>query len=150
MLEAQSLLDDPLLAFSRQIGALLENRYGADFTIEVGAEKIKAHSLILGARSPIFKATCAQQRRVLINNLEPDAVHEMLHFMYNGKLREPLEANHQWKASQWQSILKLLEAAHVYQINDLVDICIEALTGDLTEDLAMQLHAEATNMGVQK
>lgn len=113
------------------LGALLSTKELVDVIIEVNEERIEAHSVILAARSPVFSRMFASSMKesiekvVRLNDLDAGAVMAMINYMYTGALSQEL-------LDSDESALRLLEAAHRYEITTLVDKCTSALGGRLS------------------
>eukprot|EP00927_Polykrikos_kofoidii_P030846 TRINITY_DN26540_c0_g1_i1.p1 TRINITY_DN26540_c0_g1~~TRINITY_DN26540_c0_g1_i1.p1 ORF type:complete len:394 (-),score=54.10 TRINITY_DN26540_c0_g1_i1:438-1619(-) len=129
----------------RKIGALLESGRHADVLLVVGPEQIHAHSLILGAHSPVFEAIWshrmkeANERKVIIEGVNPSAVRRMIGFMYDGKL--DLDVND-------DEVCDLLYVAHRYQVTAVVDACAFDMEARLTEEVAVKYLLQADLFGV--
>jgi len=121
---------------SLQLGALFSSGRHTDVALIVGQERIDAHSLILGARSPVFDAMWShsmaerESKTVTISDLEPAAVRRMVTYMYRGELDRELDND--------SDTTSLLQAAHRYQVIDLVELCVEALSSTITTELAAE------------
>ncbi|CAE8655798.1 unnamed protein product [Polarella glacialis] len=123
----QATLDpSPLQELSSALGALLASRSGADVVIKVDGRSLDAHSAILAARSPVFAAMLAspmregREKEVVIADLEASSVEALLLYLYTGSIgKETLESD--------ASSLSLLQAAHRYQVNGLVDRVAQSL-----------------------
>lgn len=130
---------DALADLSSSFGSLLDVGRMSDVTVVCGEERINAHSVVLAARSPVFEkmwsppwSTALQegeQKEVKID-LEPAAVKRMLRFMYTGSLGEELQND--------SETVSLLEAAHHYQVNVLIEHCVAALSSHLTVDIVAE------------
>merc|ERR1740139_640623 len=116
---------------SAHLDKLFSSGRRADVQLRVGSETIEAHSLILSARSPVFDAMWSHDmsesrtRSVEIGDLDVPAVRAMVKFIYTGKLVT--------ECSNDDSTVALLKAAHRYEVSDLVQVCVQALTRNLTE-----------------
>jgi len=117
-----------------QMCGLLDSDCFSDVIVRVEQEEINAHSAILAARSPVFEAmlSCGMrehlQKEIVIHDLDPVAVRRMIGFMYTGTLEPKLERDGE--------ALALLEAAHLYDVAVLVDLCVSNLCSCLTEENA--------------
>ena len=66
----------------------------SDVVLKCQGEEIPAHTLLLGARSPVFKAMFQSEmsesinKEVKIDDVEADVLKEMLRFMYSAKVDE--------------------------------------------------------------
>jgi len=134
-------LPDPLQDLGSNFGALLDSGRYADVVLVVGdpageQERINAHSIILSARSPVFDAMWStsmqeqERKEVVIEDLEPSAVKRMVRFMYTGAPSGELHND--------SDCVALLEAAHRYQVNVLVELCVAALSSRLTVDIVAE------------
>lgn len=129
---------DALQDLGTQLGDLLESERLSDVVINVGEERLRAHSVILAARSPVFDAMWSAsmkektEKEVSIEDLEPSAVRQMIRFMYTGVLSPEPDGD--------LETLSLLEAAHRYQVPCLVEMCVMALAARLeVENVAERL-----------
>lgn len=128
--EAEEARGAGLHDLASQFGNLLESGEGVDVTIRTGDEIIRAHSLILSVRSPVFRAMLSHSMReqaekeVSIPDLDPTGVRRMVAFMYKGKLDSELGDD--------DATVSLLEAAHRYQVGALVELCVSALSTKLS------------------
>ena len=126
--------------------SLLEGGAYSDVTITAGEGTFKAHKAILTARSPVFRAmfennmTEAAENCVEITDIDPQAVREMLSYMYTGtapKVDKMADA--------------LLQAADKYDLKQLKAICEKELISQLSEEnvsetLKLALHHSATQL----
>ena len=111
----------------------LENKKYADFVFKVENEKISAHKVILGARSPVFDAMFQHDMKenktneTEITDVTPAAFKALLRFIYTGHCEVGNLAE------------ELLVAANKYDIQDLKQICAKELGMQLTVDNAVRL-----------
>ncbi|XP_035218022.1 uncharacterized protein LOC118191335 [Stegodyphus dumicola] len=101
----------------------LQNLYRSaklsDITIIVGSKTFPAHKFILCARSSVFsrmlqiKMSESTSSTVVISDVKPDIMDELLLFMYSEKLEKPLEA----------TAMQLYAAADKYDIPALKEKC---------------------------
>lgn len=112
---------------------ILASGHMADITINVGDERIQAHSVILAARSPFFAGMLScpmremREREVTIKDLEAPAIHALMSFIYTGTLKNGmLESDDQCVA--------VLMAAHRFEMPGLIQRCVMALTSRLDVD----------------
>ena len=116
-------------------GKLLDDKDLTDMTIKCGAQDFPCHSLILSARSPVFKAMFQanmkerESREVIIEDIEPAVFAEMLHFIYTGETKD--------NALEKTSV-ELLAAADKYELNSLKQACEDNLCSGLTKSNAVQ------------
>ena len=116
-------------------GQLLDNKDLIDTTIRCGGKEFPCHKLILSARSPVFKAMFqanmkeSETKDIEIEDIEPEVVAEMLHFIYTGGTNEmALE-----KIGE-----ELLSAADKYELETLKEICEDKLCSGLTVSNAIR------------
>ncbi|CAL5007414.1 unnamed protein product [Urochloa decumbens] len=70
------------------------DRGGADVAFKVGEEIFRAHKIVLGARSPVFKAELygplgeKDREYITIEDMQPAIFKALLHFMYKDSLPE--------------------------------------------------------------
>mmetsp|Transcript_35171 Transcript_35171/g.88643 ORF Transcript_35171/g.88643 Transcript_35171/m.88643 type:complete len:375 (-) Transcript_35171:164-1288(-) len=113
--------------------ALLESKRFADVTIKVGDEHIRAHSLVLASRSPVFLAMFSstmresQERQIEIDDLDVGAVKELVSFFYTGELDTSVLRSD-------DSALALLQAAHRYDAPAVVEKCTAVLRARLSPE----------------
>ena len=125
---------------STHFGSLLSSEEFSDVTLVVGSEELKAHRLVLSARSPVFNTMFQVDMRekltnyVEITDIELPVVQEMLTFIYTGNSPK---LNFKDMAS------KLLFAADKYQLGRLKLMCQEALSRKLTVENVSQTLALA-------
>lgn len=135
-----------LQALSAHFEKLFDTGHHADVTLQIGSDIIEAHCTILSARSPVFDAMLShamaekRTRCVSIDDLDVEAVRTMVKFMYTGKLFVDLQND--------TVTLSLLKAAHRYQVMDLVQACIRALSTNLTAALALDRLMVADFLGI--
>ena len=109
--------------------SLLEGGAYSDITIKAGKKTFKAHKAILTTRSCVFRAmfendmTEAARNCVEIKDMNPQAVQEMLRYIYTGtapKVDKMADA--------------LLQAADKYDLKQLKAMCERELTSQLSEE----------------
>lgn len=96
---------------------LNESKY-SDFIFIVKGKPFKVHKNILAAASPVFDKLFSVKLKESRSNecdVKPFIFECLLNFIYSGELPENL---HEENVAQ-----NLFEAAHLYQIDKLVDIC---------------------------
>ena len=125
---------------STHFGSLLSSEEFSDVTLVVGSEELKAHQLVLSARSSVFKTMFQVDMKEKLTNhveimdIELPVVQEMLTFIYTGNSPN---LNLENMAS------KLLFAADKYQLVRLKRMCEEALSCKLTVENVSQTLALA-------
>ena len=120
-----------------QIGRLFKDQKFSDVKITCGEEVFHCHRNILSVRSPVFEAMFESKMRenlsqeVVIRDMRPDVVREMLHFIYNGATSTD---------TVMDSIGKdLLAAADQYQLDLLKNKCEEKLCSSLEVSSSLEL-----------
>jgi speckle-type POZ protein len=83
---AGRLVEVPSSNIGEQLLSLLESKEGADILFHVGGGRVfVAHTLVLAARSPVFRATFSelkQQNSILVDVVGEAAFGALLHFAY--------------------------------------------------------------------
>ena len=122
-----------LRAILDNLSMLLESSEHADVTLLCGSERIKAHSVILCARSPVFKAQlkgslacCSLDAVPVPEEITAETLRRTLRFIYTDHLlpSSAEEAQH------------LLNAADVYDLPRLRAIAEQKLTSALSVENA--------------
>jgi hypothetical protein len=120
----------------------------ADVTLKVGEppERIEAHSVVLGARSPVFGAMFlggfreSQTKEAVFKELDPRAVREMVRYMYGGEVPEAALAND-------EQTIALMTAANHLCVQSLVDRCTSALRARFCVEKIAEFYKIADMMG---
>ncbi|XP_064540349.1 speckle-type POZ protein-like [Drosophila montana] len=117
------------------LGALLEEETLSDVTIVTGdGQKIKAHRLILSARSPVFMAMFKHPSKenelgcITIPDFNYNVIREMLRFIYTDQ-----------KPNMADIIEELLAAADKYCLDRLKAMCADFLLSSLSAENAAKL-----------
>ncbi|GFY72885.1 speckle-type POZ protein [Trichonephila inaurata madagascariensis] len=95
---------------------LYEDRTFSDINLKIGAETFPVHRVVLGFRSPVFKAMFERdltQKDIEIYDLEADTLLKLLGYIYTNTVDE----------LNWEHALKLYQAAKEYQIPSLKHKC---------------------------
>ena len=122
----KTLLDD--------LGNLLLDTETSDVVLLCQGEEIRAHNLILSARSPVFRAMLQSQmlestrREIRIEDVDKDVLKEMLSYIY----KIEVDVN-------FTKFEKLLVLADKYQIEDLVRYCEEQIIESLNYENALEV-----------
>ena len=135
--ERLALGDDYGKQMNEQIGKLFCDQKFSDVKISCGEEVFHCHRCILSVRSPVFEAMFQSEMRenlsqeVVIKDIRPDVVREMLHFIYNG-------------ATSTETVMDeigkdLLSAADQYQLELLKNKCEEKLCSSLEVSNSVEL-----------
>ena len=128
--------DAPTLRNRRRLvedySTLLEKETISDVHFIVQNLKIAAHKAVLAARSPVFAAMFQNEMQenssneVVVTDMEPDALKQMLQFIYTGRCQ----------IGAWTE--DLFFAADKYDIKDLKEICEDELRMKLCVDNAIR------------
>ena len=100
----------------------------SDFCLIVGEKELKVHKIILGARSPYFKAMFSSENEenrknlVEITDFELEVIEALLKFLYTGKIPEMNE----------EFVRDLLRATDYFQVEQLKSKCEDFLIGKLS------------------
>ncbi|CAL4991306.1 unnamed protein product [Urochloa decumbens] len=112
----------------RHLAHLLSSGEGADVTLEADGEMFRAHSSILAARSPVFKAELLRRTEegtstscMTIKDIEARVLNALLHFVYTDSLPDIDEGEAMVMAQH------LLIAADRYSLERLKLICEDML-----------------------
>ena len=122
----------PLLRLAEDYATLLEKETLSDVHFVVQNLKIPAHKVVLAARSPVFAAMFQNEMQenssneVVVTDMEPDALKQMLQFIYTGRCQ----------IGAWTEDLFL--AADKYDIKDLKGVCEDELGMKLCVDNALR------------
>jgi len=129
------------LELSQDLQKLLLDKDLADVEIICGDKSLPCHTIVLSARSPVFRAmfkadmTEKKKGKVDIQGFSSDVIQNMLHFMYTGSLSttelDEAEAT------------DLLGAADQYQLDLLKRVCENKLSEILNVDNCLRLLAIA-------
>ena len=135
--EKLSIVDNCGKEMNDQIGKLFGERKFSDVKITCGEEVFDCHRNILSVRSPVFDAMFQsdmvenRSKNVLIKDIKPKVVKEMLYFIYNG-------------ATSTENVMDeigrdLLGAADQYQLELLKNNCEEKLCSLLDASNSVEL-----------
>lgn len=106
----------------------------SDVTLIVEDKEIKAHKILLAARSPVFGAMFSNtmkenlESRVVIEDLSYDEVQELLRYIYTGKVPKLQEQTQ-----------RLLMMSDKYDLTELKTLCEQALGANLTYHTAGEM-----------
>ncbi|XP_039437790.1 speckle-type POZ protein-like isoform X3 [Culex pipiens pallens] len=128
--EDSQLLDNYASLFS-------SGEFFSDLTVVIGKREFPAHRAILAVRSPVFAAMFkhtemaeSQQKRVVIQDIEPHVFEEVLRFIYTDTVQGLDKLAHE-----------LLAAADKYALDRLRNMCEECLGKNLSvETVTKTLH----------
>lgn len=124
---------------------MLQDPQFSDFTITVEGKKFKVHRAILANASQVFaKLFTAEMKEArsgecTVEDIKPAIFEQLLEFIYGGKLPDNL-AN---------VSMKLYEAAHYYEIEDLKEICLPHLFAMIETANPVELFKWATAYDIE-
>ena len=116
------------------MGNLLLDTETSDVVLLCQGEEIRAHNLILSARSQVFRAMLQSQmlestrREIRIEDSDKDVLKEMLSYIY----KIEVDVN-------FTMFKRLLVLADKYQIEDLVRYCEEQIIESLNYENALEV-----------
>lgn len=116
---------------------LTESKY-SDFTFVVQGTEFKVHKGILSAASPVFDKLFSTKLIETYTNdchvphIEPLIFQYLMSFIYSGELPENLRKENVAR--------KLFEAAHYYQIENLIDVCKQTQHFKLSVENAEEMY----------
>ena len=128
---------------SQDFQKLLLDKDLADVEIICGDKSLPGHSIVLSARSPVFRAmfkadmTEKKRGKVEIMGFSSEAIQNMLHFIYTGSLSTPGTELEETETAD------LLRAADQYQLDLLKRVCENKLCEILNVDNCLRLLAIA-------
>ena len=117
-------------------GTLLKNKKFSDFKIQCGGKSFDCHKNVLSARSPVFEAMLQHDMRenttnkVTMNDVSPDVVAEMLHYIYTGSVSNGFITA--------KVAFDLLGTADKYKLDILKNTCEDKLCSSLEIDNSIQ------------
>lgn len=123
----------PPCRLSEDMGNLFDKSMFADCVLCSGNKEFHVHKAVLACRSPVFAAmfehemTESRSDRVIIEDIDPDVLKEMLKFMYTGTT-----------PSLERMADELLAAADKYQLERLKVMCEQSLCLSLTNESACE------------
>jgi speckle-type POZ protein len=129
---------------SNHLEELFDNMQFSDVNFNIGGREFPAHKVILAARSKYFAAMFKHPTKenstnqVNIEDIEPDVFHEMLRFIYTGRV--PLEKLETMAAS-------LFITADKYLLDELKIKCENYFTHQMTPEncVVLLLHGDLLN-----
>nr|XP_021002438.1 speckle-type POZ protein-like [Parasteatoda tepidariorum] len=134
---------DCLRELSVNFKKLLDQIDGTDITIHADGVSMKAHKVILRARSPVFEkmfdhdTSEAVKNEIEVNDIRASVMKELLTFLYAGTIE-----NH-----DFDDACDLYYAADKYEVLSLRNACAKDLLHHLQVNNACQLLILATNHG---
>merc|ERR1712059_127017 len=121
-------------SLSVDIGSIFETQKLTDCTLSCGGREFKCHKNILAGRSPVFDAMFTsdfkenKESKVDIMDLDGATVHDMILYIYSGKVTELKD-----KAAG------LLTAADKYDLKELKKMCEVSLMENINKDNVLDL-----------
>jgi len=126
--------------FIQDLAGIMERSDSSDFTIKCEERTFPVHRLFLTGRSSVFRAMLntemveAVKKEVVITDIDPDTVQEMIKFIYTGEL-----------SGKQVDLQAIWHAADKYDVNGLKDaICSkmknEKLRGEDVADMFVISH----------
>jgi len=138
---------DPLQDLCKDMSALFKSHEFADVQIRCNDGTIEAHSNILAARSPVFRAMWSNSamkegasKTVDIEDVDHRVALRLVQFMYTASAGGEL-------ANDGDTVA-LLQAAHKYEVNVLVELCAVALASRLNVDIVIDRLMVADLLGL--
>jgi len=113
---------------------LLGGSADTDIVILCQNQEVRAHALILGARSPVFRAMLKSDMVekldgvIRIEDASVEDVRQMVRYMYTAKIEH-----------QYTRVKELLVLANKYQVLELVNYCSSKIFESLSEDNALEI-----------
>lgn len=123
---------DTLGKLSDDLKAALVSDELKDVKFLIGDQEIKAHKVVLAARSPVFRKMFATKMKesnsneVVISDISYDTFEEMLFFIYSGNITSDFPT----------LVMDLFAASHKYQLEDLKKLCGTEISENLSEENA--------------
>lgn len=114
---------------STGLKSFVQSQTYSDVTLISNGVKFPAHKIILSAQSPVFNAMFqsnmveSKKNEVMIEDIKPEVLKEMLHYLYTGKVEQMNEIEND-----------LLYAANKYDIVGLKLMCFEALIRSMSTE----------------
>lgn len=121
---------------SQDLKSMYQNSIDADFTLDVGGEKIPVNSSILSARSLVFKKMLCHEKEiceVLIRDVPLHAMKKLVEFLYTGTVADAA------KDISIEEVYDLYYAADKYEVMDLRKMCATTLMSKASLDNASQI-----------
>ena len=135
--EKLAIADNRGKEMNDQIGKLFGEKKFSDVKITCGEEVFDCHRNILSVRSPVFDAMFQsdmienRSKNVVIKDIKPEVVKEMIYFIYNGETSTENVMNEIGR--------DLLGAANKYQLELLKNKCEEKLCSLLDSSNSVEL-----------
>jgi len=132
--------------------ALWESGARSDVVLRIGDSELRAHRLVLAARSPVFaRMLCSESRMaeaftgiIVIEDVDFQTMGHICEFMYTGSLRDSVAC-----AADSEAVGALLQAAAKYEIKGLVRQCAAKVSTGLTIENVAEWLTLASQLGLQ-
>ncbi|XP_071042904.1 speckle-type POZ protein-like A isoform X2 [Parasteatoda tepidariorum] len=104
---------------SSDLKKILDQSYNTDVELSTGEENIKAHKIILQARSPVFQkmfehdSSEAAKNTVDVSDINPSTMKKLVKFLYSGKMEK----------CNFDEVAQLYYAADKYEVMSLLEDC---------------------------
>lgn len=131
------------------ISSLLSSGWHADVKLSVGDHEVDAHSVILAARSPVFKQMLdsgmkeSSTHRVSITDMDPGVLNLFINFMYSGTVDDLSCAGE-------ATICALMHAGSKYEVPSLVEFCAEKVKEFVSVDNSVDWLLVAEQFNVER
>lgn len=135
------------LALNTCLKALLTSGDLADVAINVAGESLPAHSLLLSARSQVFRTMLCSpmkeghEKEVNIQDISPAVMKGLLGYLYTGSIEAPMDED------EFSS--GLLHAAHRFEIKELLQECEQVMASRISISNAASWFELADLLGCQ-
>jgi len=131
----------------KDLGCAFGSESFSDLTIVVGHDRIRAHCVVLAARSKVFAAMLsspmkeAATKEVVLQDIEMPVLKELLRFIYTG------EVDKSAVMAKTGIAMDLLFAAHRFELLPLVRFCEKTLGSKLEDDTVVDVLEVAVTLG---
>ncbi|XP_004974328.1 BTB/POZ and MATH domain-containing protein 2 [Setaria italica] len=154
-MKTTTVVEAPHRNLSRDFANLLESKEGADVTFEVQGEVIPAHTVVLAARSPVFKAQFygplreeRGERHITVQDMQPAVFKELLYFIYADSMSPCI---HGLGGDEKKEFTKhLLVAGDRYDVQGLRSVCETKLCESLDVSTVATMLAFADQNNCEK
>jgi hypothetical protein len=125
----------PLLISQKSL-KMFEDPQFSDFKFIVKGKEFKVHRAMLCHASPVFaKLFTADMEEIrnnecVVNDIDPKIFKYLLRFIYGEVLPQDLKL----------VCVKLYEAAHYYEIEELKEVCIDEISQSIAKDNAVKMY----------
>ena len=141
MVTPQAIRNKAIADTAQQVDCkeFLMSDYLSDVVIECKGKQYPAHRFLLSCRSSVFNRMFrvrmkeVNEGRVVIEDMEPEVLEELLQFMYSGQV----------SAKVGDICVELFQAADKYDIEPLKVICELEMTKKVTPENALEMFMAA-------